>query len=99
MGPPRLVSVRLRVPSMSVPSSNPLTKQLLIVTFSAGRATPSPCDDLRQIPSSHGEFTEQFEIRTLLQESTSIPSRFVSIVIPSTITLSHPVARIPKWPP
>ena len=43
--------------------------------------------------------TLEFEMRTLRQESTSIPSRLVSIMMLSIVKLSTPVARIPKWPP
>ena len=51
------------------------------------------------MPSSHGEFTLQFEMRTLRQQSTSMPSRLVSIFRLSMVRLSTPVARMPKWPP
>ena len=51
------------------------------------------------MPSSHGELTEQFETRTLWQQSMSIPSRLVSIFRPSIVRLSTPVARIPNQPP
>ena len=39
------------------------------------------------------------EIRTFLQQSTLIPSRFVSITRLSIRKLSTPVGRMPKWPP
>ena len=48
-----------------------------------GRRSPRPNGLLRQMPSSYGEFTEQFVTRTLWQQSMSIPSRLVSIFRPS----------------
>src|SRR5580692_5436510 len=88
-----------RVPSSRVPSSYPLTRQSEIVTFSVERNRPSPKERFRQMPSSHGEFTEQFDILTLWQQSMSMPSRLVSILSPSIVRLSTPVARIPNQPP
>ena len=49
--------------------------------------------------SSQGELTVQLETRTLRQQSMSMPSRLVSMVRLSRVTLSTPVARKPKWPP
>ena len=49
--------------------------------------------------SSHGELTVQFETRTFLQQSMSMPSRSVSIFRLSMVRLSTPVNRSPKWPP
>src|SRR5207253_10833857 len=46
-----------------------------------------------QIASSRGELTMQFEMRTFLHESMSMPSRFVSIFTFSIVRLSTPVAR------
>src|SRR5581483_9762149 len=90
----------LKLPSSSAPSSKlPLNMQFVMVTISVVRAYPSANELFRQIPSSHGEFTPQFEIRTLRQQSTSIPSRLVSIFRLSIVRLSTPVARIPKCPP
>src|SRR5438477_1564035 len=51
------------------------------------------------MPSSHGELTLQFEMRTLRQQSTSIASRLVSIFRLSMVRLSTPVARMAKCPP
>src|SRR5882672_3690706 len=51
------------------------------------------------MPSSNGELTVQFETRTFLQASMSIPSRFVSIFTLSIVRLSTPVAKIAKCPP
>src|SRR5216684_2115820 len=51
------------------------------------------------MPSSQGEFTLQFEMRTLRQQSTSIASRLVSIFRLSMVRLSTPVARMAKCPP
>src|ERR1700758_1727323 len=70
-----------------------------MVTISVARAYPSANELFRQMPSSHGEFTEQFDTRTFRQQSISIPSRLVSIFRLSIVKLSTPVARIPKWPP
>src|SRR5579863_9606861 len=70
-----------------------------MVTLSVGRAYPSPKELFKQIPSSHGELTLQFEMRTFLQQSTSMPSRLVSIFRLSMVRLSTPVARIAKCPP
>jgi hypothetical protein len=49
--------------------------------------------------SSLGELTLVLEMRTLRQESISMPSRLVSIFRLSMVRLSTPVARMPKWPP
>src|SRR4051812_36522850 len=57
--PVALSRLCLRVPSSNVPSSYPLTWQLVMVTFSVAIASPSPNDDLRQMPSSPGELTVQ----------------------------------------
>jgi hypothetical protein len=54
---------------------------------------------LSTIASSFGAFTCAFEMRTLRQASTSMPSRFVSIVRLSIVALSTPVSRIAMWPP
>ena len=70
-----------------------------MVTFSVARAYPSANELFGQIPSSHGEFTVQFDTRTLRQQSMSMPSRLVSIFRLSIVKLSTPVARMPKWPP
>src|SRR5205807_2711089 len=70
-----------------------------MVTISVARAYPSANELFKQIPSSHGEFTLQFETRTFRQQSISMPSRFVSIFTLSIVRLSTPVARIPKCPP
>src|SRR6185369_17315596 len=51
------------------------------------------------MPSSQGEFTVQFETRTLRQQSISIPSRFVSMSRLSMVMLSTPVANTPNQPP
>ena len=51
------------------------------------------------MPSSNGEFTVAFEMRTFWQASTSMPSRFVSILMLSIVKLSTPVARIANQPP
>src|SRR5271155_1859794 len=99
---PRLLdrSNNLNVPSMTDPSTHPpATRQLVIVTFSVGRAHPSAYEVFRQIPSSAGEFTVQLEMRTLEQQSISIPSRLVSSVTLSMVRLFTPVARIAKCPP
>jgi len=53
---------------------------------------------LRQRPSSTGELMRQFETTVLRQQSMSIPSRFVSIVTLSTVTLSQPVSSTAKCP-
>src|ERR1700688_3849728 len=70
-----------------------------MVTWSVDRAYPSPKELFKQIPSSQGELTLQFEMRTLRQQSTSMPSRLVSIFRLSMVRLSTPVARIAKCPP
>src|SRR4051812_14612920 len=67
--------------------------------FSQGRNSPSAKDDLGQMPSSNGEFTEQLLTRTFRQQSRSMPSRFVSIFRLSMVQLSTPVARMPNHPP
>ena len=52
----------LKLPSSTLPSSkSPLTTQFAIVTLSVARAWPSAYELFRQIPSSQGEFTVQFE--------------------------------------
>ncbi len=51
------------------------------------------------MPSSHGEFTVQFDTRTFLQQSMSMPSRSVSIFRLSMVRLSTPVNSKPKCPP
>ena len=48
--------------------------------------------------SSQGEFTVQFETRTLRQQSMSMPSRLVSIFKLSMVRLSTPVARMANHP-
>ena len=58
-----------------------------------------PGDSGRWMPSSLGELTVQFDTRTFWQQSKSMPSRFVSILRLSSVQLSTPVARMPKWPP
>src|SRR5436190_23245001 len=70
-----------------------------MVTFSVARAYPSANELLGQMPSSNGELTVQFEMRTFLHASTSMPSRLVSILRLSIVRLSTPVARIAKCPP
>ena len=83
-----------------MPSSKlPLTKQLVMVTISVGRAKPRPNELFRQMASSQGELTLVFETRTLRQQSMSIPSRLVSIFRLSMVKLSTPVARMAKCPP
>src|SRR5215469_10819375 len=55
---------RVHVPSSIRPSSKlPLTRQFVIVTISVARAYPSANELFRQIASSQGEFTEQFDTR------------------------------------
>ena len=76
------------VPSKSVPSKNPDTSQFVITRFSVIRFSPSPNELFGQIPSSRGEFTRQFEIVVFRQLSTSMPSRFVSIVTLSIVSKS-----------
>ena len=51
------------------------------------------------MPSSHGELIVQLLMRTLRQQSMSMPSRSVSIFTLSIVRLSTPVARIAKCPP
>ena len=70
-----------------------------MVKFSVGRAYPSAKELLGQIPSSHGEFTVQFDTRTLRQQSMSMPSRMVSMSRLSIVRLSTPVASTPNHPP
>ena len=41
----------------------------------------------------------QFDTRTFLQQSMSMPSRSVSILRLSMVRLSTPVSKRPKWPP
>ena len=68
----------------------------MIVIFSLTRAAPSAWVPLKTIASSFGEFTLEFEMRTLRQESTSRPSRLVSTITLSIVRLSTPVASMPK---
>src|SRR5205823_344933 len=77
----------------------PLTWQLVMVTFSVALANPRPKELFKQMPSSKGEFTEQSDTCTFLQQSISNPSRSVSIFRLSIVRLSTPVASKAKWPP
>jgi len=52
----------------------------VIVTSSVARGAPSAYELLSTIASSFGALTAVFEMRTVRHASTSMPSRFVSIV-------------------
>src|ERR1700683_524329 len=73
--------------------------QLLMVTISVSHLYPRANELFRQIASSQGELIVQFETRTLRQQSTSMPSRWVSIFRLSAVRFETPVARIAKCPP
>src|SRR5215469_328579 len=91
---------RLNEPSSTAPSKKlPLTMQSLMVTISVLHVYPSANELFRQMASSQGELMVQFEIRTLRQQSMSMPSRCVSIFRLSMVRLETPVARMPKCPP
>ena len=87
------------VPSSSVPSLKPETRQFTMVRFSVITFRPSAKVLLGQMPSSPGELMRQLETITLRQQSMSMPSRLVSIVTLSTVMLSQPVTSIANQPP
>jgi hypothetical protein len=68
----RLYSL-LNVPSSKVPSSYPLTWQLVMITFRLPLQNRKENELFKHIPSSNGEFTVQLETLTFLQ-SISNPS-------------------------
>src|ERR1019366_6789900 len=70
-----------------------------MLKLSHDRLYPSAKLDFGTIASSHGEFTVQFDTRTFLQQSMSMPSRSVSIFRLSMVRLSTPVTSRPKCPP